>query len=469
MTKDPTEKAGKKTTPGTRRGAPSAPPRTRLNAGTSSSIRTPSPVDPSYTHPDLINTAREGRSFLESRLLLVPEGAPATTSTLSAALFQIAATKIPREAAQAIRSVAWLLDEMEEDAVAATARDAVNTQLSYMNDELRTLTEHFRTTLSEEVEKQAAAMAASSKVLEDKINLPTPYRDAVIGQGKAPEGADPRVIARAGIRARQFIIDFPVDSAMQRCSQAEMLKRFNEAMVNATGEGEAEKRRIRTVEKLANKGFLGEFLHDEGAKWFSQQKHTDAFITALGDEAAGAQLKKRNHPVIAYYVPLNLNTDSQEHLKEVMEVNNIQMGDLTSMRWVKPPARRAPTQTCGHLILLFSDPDAANWAKTTGLVICNKRVSVSKYKKEPIRCLKCQGWNHIAAECVSKEDISHAPTATSPTADPAMRTTTPAGQGTVRPSSGNAGSTTRNTQRTTYRTTPQQKPGHGRQGLPRKT
>ncbi|KAF8800031.1 hypothetical protein BYT27DRAFT_7227663 [Phlegmacium glaucopus] len=59
----------------------------------------------------------------------------------------------------------------------------------------------------------------------------------------------------------------------------------------------------------------------------------------------------------------------------------------------------------GNLILLFSDPDAANWAKTTGLVICIKRVSVSKYKKEPIRCLKCQGWNHIAAECVSKEDI----------------------------------------------------------------
>ncbi|KAF8800030.1 hypothetical protein BYT27DRAFT_7217361 [Phlegmacium glaucopus] len=242
---------------------------------------------------DLINTVREGRSFLESQLLLVPEGAPATTSTLSAALFQIAATaKIPREAAQAIRSVAWLLDEMEEDAVAATARDAVNSQLSYMNNELRTLTEYFQTTLSGEVEEQAAAMAALSKVLKDRINLPTPYRDAVIGQGKAPEGVDPRVIARAGIRARQFIIDFPVDSAMQCCSQAEMLKCFNEAMVNATGEGEAEKRRIRAVEKLANKGFLGEFLHDKEVKWFSQQKHTDTFITALGDKAAGAQLKK---------------------------------------------------------------------------------------------------------------------------------------------------------------------------------
>ena len=54
---------------------------------------------------------------------------------------------------------------------------------------------------------------------------------------------------------------------------------------------------------------------------------------------------------------------------------------------------------------MFADPDATNRAKTTGLIICNKRVSVSKYKKEPIRCLKCQGWNHVAAECILNVDI----------------------------------------------------------------
>jgi len=30
---------------------------------------------------------------------------------------------------------------------------------------------------------------------------------------------------------------------------------------------------------------------------------------------------------------------------------------------------------------------------------------VSKYKKEPIRCLKCQGWNHVASECIRKTDL----------------------------------------------------------------
>ena len=182
-------------------------------------------------------------------------------------------------------------------------------------------------------------------------------------------------------------MDFPAGSAIQGTSQSNMLKLFNEAMVRVEGEGEVDLRKIRSVEKLPNKGFLGEFLHDEGAKWFTQQSHINVFVTALGEMAVGAQLKKRNHPVIAYYAPLSLNTNLPEHLAEVVEVNNIQDGKLSSMQWIKPLARRASTQTCGHLILIFTNPDAANRAKTEGLVICSKRVSVSKYKKEPVTTL----------------------------------------------------------------------------------
>ncbi|KAF8221965.1 hypothetical protein L208DRAFT_1527326, partial [Tricholoma matsutake] len=40
-----------------------------------------------------------------------------------------------------------------------------------------------------------------------------------------------------------------------------------------------------------------------------------------------------------------------------------------------------------------------------GLVICNKKVSVSKCKKQLVRCLKCQGYNHVANECVIRRDI----------------------------------------------------------------
>ncbi|KAF8808374.1 hypothetical protein BYT27DRAFT_7096916, partial [Phlegmacium glaucopus] len=251
MSKEPTEKTTKKIT--TRRGATN----TLSNAN-----RPPSPVESSYDHPSLISTAKESRSFLETRLLLVPKGAPATLSTLSAALFQISSlVKLPRETVQAIRSVAWLLDEVEGDAVAATAREAVNRQLEYLNEEIRSLTDHLQTTISTEVGKQVEVLTSTAKAMETRISQPTPYKDAVLGQVRAPEGIDPRVTARVGIRSRQFIIDFPKDSLMRSRSQAEVLTWFNEAISKAEGEGEVETRKIRMVEKLVNRGFLGEFLH----------------------------------------------------------------------------------------------------------------------------------------------------------------------------------------------------------------
>ena len=95
--------------------------------------------------------------------------------------------------------------------------------------------------------------------------------------------------------------------------------------------------------------------------------------------------------MIAYYVLLNLNVNNPAHLGEILESNNLQTGDILKLRWIKPPARRALNQICGHLHINFSGLDAVNRAKTEGLAICNKRVSVAKCKKEPICCLKCHG------------------------------------------------------------------------------
>ena len=33
-----------------------------------------------------------------------------------------------------------------------------------------------------------------------------------------------------------------------------------------------------------------------------------------------------------------------------------------------------------------------------------RRIHIDKIKKEPTRCLKCQGWNHFANECDSETD-----------------------------------------------------------------
>ena len=100
----------------------------------------------------------------------------ATMASLSSVLFQISAlAKIPREVVQAICSVAWLLDEVEGDAVAATAQDAVTCQLSYMNDELKTMADHFQTKLSQEISKQMESMASTVKISSDKDTTPSTH------------------------------------------------------------------------------------------------------------------------------------------------------------------------------------------------------------------------------------------------------------------------------------------------------
>ena len=118
----------------------------------------------------------------------------------------------------------------------------------------------------------------------------------------------------------------------------------------------------------------------------------------------GTKFKMRMHELIGYNVPLILEPTNSNHITEIHEVNQLETGTIKSTRWVKPVARRSPSQRSAHLILSFTDVNAANRALSGGLTICHSRTKVGKIKKEPIRCLKCQNWNHYANECKASED-----------------------------------------------------------------
>ena len=394
-----TKKTAKAAVAGSTRGATALASQTRRSADSPP----PSPLNPAK---ETIDNCRQARTWLENKNLLVPEGSSVTAPMLSATLFYISElARMPEEIAKAIRSVAWLLGELEEETIAISTRNVVNDHLDYLNSETKNLLDDLKSTLKEETAKQVERLGTTAaKAVEEKIGRQPSYRDAILRNGSIPQGTDPRVMAREGIRFRQFILDFPEDAPIRKLGQEEVLRKFNEAMESAEGSPEEGKGRVRSVQRLANKGFLGEFLHDDGAKWFAKQSNADLFFAALGEIGVGVSLKKRSHPMIAYFVPLSLNPDNPRHIAEIAEFNNLTTDDILKIRWAKPPARRSPNQICGHLIINFSNPDAANRAKTEGLVICNKRVSVAKHKKEPIRCLKCHGWNHIASECVQSYD-----------------------------------------------------------------
>ena len=77
--------------------------------------------------------------------------------------------KVPKEIALTIRSVAWLLGELEEEMVAEVTRTVVNEQFDYLNGETKNLSDEMRTTLSEEVEKNLSSIGTvATKVPEEK-------------------------------------------------------------------------------------------------------------------------------------------------------------------------------------------------------------------------------------------------------------------------------------------------------------
>jgi hypothetical protein len=399
----------------------------RSTRGTIDASDVPMQDSSSTTTSSEINSARSGREYLETRQMMVPPGVEITPATLATVLFQISeCTHTKPILVNLVRAVAYLTEEMELGALAGMAREVIVEQMEYATDELKNMTEHIKTLVQVEMasnlealtEKATkAAVAAAMEVVKAAVAArpfpPTPtgststlYRDSLTRglEGKQTATTDHRILAREGIKARQFLLDFPPASTIHNKSQTEILRACNEALAGMAIEGSVS-HKLRSVERMTNKGLLGEFLTDLGAEWFRSENIANTFITALGAMGDGGLLKQRTFNTIAYFVPVEFMPIELEHLEELAQVNGLTTDSIAKMRWAKPIARRNPDlhQRFAHLILSFQSVDVANTAIVQGLVICGKRVQIRKCKKEPIRCHKCHGWNHMARECINKD------------------------------------------------------------------
>jgi len=153
--------------------------------------------------------------------------------------------------------------------------------------------------------------------------------------------------------------------------------------------------KVTSTMQLWNVGILLEMNSDEGADWLRQEDIGEK----LTDKIKDSQIKGQSFNVIAHFIPLTFNPDNPEHLREVEQTNSFMEKTIVKEKWAKPPQQQSPSQTNGHLIVSFADPNTANQAILKGMVVCHKCASVLKCKYEPLWCLKCHGWNHIATAC----------------------------------------------------------------------
>jgi len=229
--------------------------------------------------------SEKGRSFLEDKLLLIPDGAPLTLDTLSTTLFQIAAMQgLVCLTINAIQAVAYLLKEVEVGEIAGTIREITNDQFNKMTKDLKEFTEGLREKVTADLEKKTEVLEKKTMELTEVVEKvaqqagsigSAPYRDALFrAVSGAPLDANPRLAAKESIRQRQSLIDLPRDSRLRDCANLVLVGKFSEAMGRAT----AQKHKVRLAIKIQNGGILVEMVMDEGAAWLASSSNAEAFL-----------------------------------------------------------------------------------------------------------------------------------------------------------------------------------------------
>ena len=202
-------------------------------------------------------------------------------------------------------------------------------------------------------------------------------------------------MAREGIKLRQILIDARDhgEGILRGISDAGIVESANAAIRRMEN---PPAHRFISAQRLGNGGVLLEMDSESAAGWLNAPATRASFLNHF---APNASVKERAFPIVVQFVPLHFKPDRTPEIRQVEKDNDLPDGSLLRARWIKPAHRRARDQTCGHVILVASTADTANKMLTNGLIVCQKHVYAEKCKKEPTRCLKCQGWGHLSYDC----------------------------------------------------------------------
>jgi hypothetical protein len=360
----------------------------------------------SLTTPDElqeIKNSADGRRFLEKFSLLCPPGEPPSIEAISICLHQIAAMPgLSRQTVNAVRAAAFLLEELGENCVNETVKDAFDSQITEFTSDMKMLVEHVNEKIDNhlQVALEQITKATEASVARQAANVQPPqpmptasqantYASALINP---PAHVNPKLAAKEGIKARQFLLQGLKETKYGKFDTQKLKAELN----RIAKDGGMKEGKIRSVIAQKDDSILIEVDSDSSAKWFTDSINRVEFCGLLGDHVS---FRTRAFNVLAFNVPLTVDPRDFNHRAEINEVNDLEDLAITALRWAKPLNRRSPQQKSAHLVLTFNSSEAANHAISNGITICHKKCHVERVKKEPLRCLKCQGWNHMARDC----------------------------------------------------------------------
>ena len=118
-------------------------------------------------HQDF-NDAIKGRKYLERLSLICPPDKPATHQSLSACLHQISALPgIQKPVMNAVRAVAFLLDELEETQINIMVKDAFDSQLNKYATDMLSLIKDAKDKIETQIDKIEAKVTSSITIAQN--------------------------------------------------------------------------------------------------------------------------------------------------------------------------------------------------------------------------------------------------------------------------------------------------------------
>src|SRR6202522_1199418 len=361
-------------------------PNTRINGP-------PTPIEEQQDIKDSL----DGRKYLEKFSLLCLPGEPPSHSLLSNCLQQILAMAgVPKQLVNAIRSVAFLLEEMEDAQINISLREALDAQMTDFTSDFKMLIKDAK----EKIDKHAKA--SEERLARIPAPLPTQSRSPpnlyVSALINPPAHANLRVAGREGIKARQFLIQGIKESKFSHLDPLQIKAELNKILPDL----DLPSGKIRSVASTRSGRTVIEADTDEAAVWLSSSINQGRLCQKIGDKA---EFRSRNYNVIVFNVPLAIKPEEEGHHLEICEANGLEPTTVVSPKWAKAVKRRISSQRTAHLLITIDNANTANRIIMDSLLICNKKCQVERTRREPTRCLKCQGWNHFAKDCMEDKDI----------------------------------------------------------------
>ena len=235
---------------------------------------------------------------------------------------------------------------------------------------------------------------------------PTSYKEALTGNRSTTRTLtyppSDHFKANAAIKERQILLDLDDDHPIKKqcLSREEVLTTFQKAVADIQTPDSPDVT-IKALKILANGGILLELPSNDAANWIKQNEPHQKFAQATGGKLT---IKDRSFNIVVPFTPIWIVLEEEMTLRNMEKDNELPEGSITSARWIKPPSKREAFQRFAHAMLSLTSPSLANKLIQDGLRYNSLHLKPIKDKKDPLRCLKCQRWGHLAKTCKAEKD-----------------------------------------------------------------